>query len=373
MVVISLVIAVAIPILFLILLRRFDLYATGKASFNLATLFGGIVAYLLAAQINTMVDRLDWATWDQIVRYVAPVVEEILKSIILIYIVNRADFNYVVDGALYGFGAGIGFAVIENFQYITDPARAGTVLLVAVMRVFSTNLMHATGSGLIGTGLAFGRGDISRRARIGVALAGYGFAILNHMGFNILVNMKIATVVLLVFAIVMGVTGAALIWYIIRRGMRIQKEWVSEKLGMADRVTQQETKMVRNIETVDEVLSPVQQRFGSAKASLVRSLIYKQAEIGIKRKLLDAAPNEARKADIEAIIQDLGKDVQDLRNRIGAYCMLLVREVYLGTEGQMWNLLNSRIAAAGPNQKGGGLWDRMTERVKRTADEVDPS
>ena len=53
--------------------------------------------------------------------------------------------------------------------------------------------------------------------------------------------------------------------------------------------------------------------------------------------------------------------------------MLLVREVYLGTEGQMWNLLNARIAAAGPNQKGGGLWDRMTERVKRTADEVDPS
>lgn len=373
MVVISLVIAVTIPILFLFLLRRFDLYATGKASFNLATLIAGIVAYLAAAQINPMVDRLDWATWDQVVRYVAPVVEELLKSIILIYIVSRADFNYVVDGALYGFGAGIGFAVIENVQYITDPSRAKTVLLVAVMRVFSTNLMHATGSGLIGTGLAYGRGNVSMQARIGMALAGYGFAILNHMGFNILVNMKTAAIVLLVFAIVMGVTGAALIWYIIRRGMSIQKDWVSEKLGMADRVTQQETKMVRNIETVDEVLLPVQQRFGSAKASLVRSLIYKQAEIGIKRKLLDSANSESRKADIEAIIQDLGKDVQDLRNRIGAYCMLLVREVYLGNEGQMWNLLNARIAAAGPNQKGGGLWDRMTERVKRTADEVDPS
>jgi len=56
----------------------------------------------------------------------------------------------------------------------------------------------------------------------------------------------------------------------------------------------------------------------------------------------------------------------DLRNQIGTYCMILVREVYLGQDIQVWNLLNARIAAAGLGQKGGGLWDRVNVRMKET-------
>ena len=66
------------------------------------------------------------------------------------------------------------------------------------------------------------------------------------------------------------------------------------------------------------------------------------------------------------IIEGLVTDTNDLRNQIGTYCMILVREVYLGQDIQVWNLLNARIAAAGPGQKGGGLWDRVNVRMKET-------
>ena len=133
----------------------------------------------------------------------------------------------------------------------------------------------------------------------------------------------------------------------------------------------EETKVVSNIETINEVLRPVEQRFGSEKASLVRNLIYKQAEIGIKRKLLESVASETRKIEMEAIIKELASEVDVLRQNIGSYCMMMVREVYLGQDLQIWNLLNARVAAAGLGQKGGGLWDRVATRVKQNPDEAE--
>jgi RsiW-degrading membrane proteinase PrsW (M82 family) len=364
MVVISLGIALIVPVIFLFSLRNFDLYQTGQYRLNFLTLAGGIIAYLAAAQINPAVVNWGWASWDQVVRIVAPIVEEILKSLILIYIVTRADFNFVVDGAIYGFGVGIGFAIVENIEYVVGNPEIA--LVVAIARVFSTNLIHATGSGLIGTALANRRGDESKRAGW-IILAGYLFSIVFHGIFNTVVSAGTAILV----AVAFGAVGIGLIYYVIHRGMLIQQQWVAEKLGMIDRVTEQETKVVKNIETINEVLLPVEKRFGSQKAQLVRSLIYKQAEIGIKRKLLETDTNEDRKKEVNQIIEGLGKDINVLRNQIGAYCMMMVREIYLGQDIQMWNLLNARVAAAGLGQKGGGLWNRVAERVKESAPEED--
>ncbi|MBK9207159.1 MAG: PrsW family intramembrane metalloprotease [Anaerolineales bacterium] len=48
----------------------------------------------------------------------APILEEILKSLILIYLVKRAEFNYVVDGAIYGFGAGLVLPLSKIFNIL---------------------------------------------------------------------------------------------------------------------------------------------------------------------------------------------------------------------------------------------------------------
>ena len=354
----ALLIAFAVPVLFLWILRRYDLYQTGKSTFNIVTLVAGFFAYLLAAQINPAILNIGLVdSWNEIVRFWAPIVEEILKSLIIIYLVNRADFNYIVDGAIYGFGVGIGFAVIENVQYMNNNLEIA--FLVAIARVFSTNFVHATGSGIIGIALANQRDDKSKRAPL-IILAGYIFAIFFHALFNSMVSEGVAILV----AIIYGVIGVGLIYVIILRGMKIQKQWVTEKLDMTDRVTQQETQVVSNIEKINEVLLPIEKRFGTEKANLVRSLIYKQAEIGIKRNLLGKDTSEVRKAEINKIIAELGDDINKLRNQIGVYCMMMVREVYAGMDTQVFNLLNARIASAGTGQKGGGIWDRVTEKVK---------
>ena len=64
---------------------------------------------------------------------------------------RRPKFTYFVDGAIYGFAIGIGFAVFENYEYIAGSSAA---LNTAIGRVISTNLIHATASAIIG--IAFG-------------------------------------------------------------------------------------------------------------------------------------------------------------------------------------------------------------------------
>ena len=364
---ISLGIAFVVPLLFLLFLRKFDLYSTGKYSLNFVTILSGVIAYALAAQINPAMVNAGWVTWDQVIRVTAPIVEEILKAIILIYLVQRADFNYVVDGALYGFGAGIGFAIIENVEYVTGNPEIA--LTLAIARVFSTNLVHATGSGLIGTALAYRRGDSSWRGW-GIVLGGYAFSIVLHMVFNTMVNAGTFIAV----AIIFGLTGMALIYFVIKRGMNTQKQWVGEKLGAEDRVTKEETKAVTGIEkVVDELLKPFQDRFGSEKVPVVKDLLYKQAEIGIKRKLLDSTPSPTKRKEIEEIVLRLGREMEVLRKQIGVYPMMFVRTVYLDQDVKVWDTINARVAAASTGQKGGGLWDRATERVKQSPTQEDKS
>ncbi|MBI3161903.1 MAG: PrsW family intramembrane metalloprotease [Chloroflexi bacterium] len=360
-------VAFLFPLGFLYFIRRGDLYGTGKFHINIVTLVWGMVAYLLAAQINPAVINAGWATRDQVIRVVAPILEEFLKAIILIYLVQRADFNYVVDGAIYGFGAGIGFAIIENYEYVSGHPEIA--MSIAIARVLSTNLIHATGSGVIGTVLAFRRGELSWMGWLAVLL-GYVFSMAFHIGFNTMVSMGRAPLLL---AIVFGFTGLGLIWYAIKRGLNVQKNWVGEKLGMGDRVTKSEATVVRNIEDLSEVLTPIEKQFGAAKVPIVEGIIRKQAEIGIKRKLLEKTPSESKRKEIEEIIASLGMEMDVLRREAGSYCMMFVRTVYLEQDIKIWDAINSRIAEQNTGQKGGGLFDRATTRMKHRPSEEEKS
>jgi hypothetical protein len=181
-----------------------------------------------------------------------------------------------------------------------------------------------------------------------------------HIGFNTMVSAG----VFLIFAIIFGFVGLGLIWYAIRRGLNVQKEWVGRSLGATDRVTQSEMKVVRNIEDLNQVLIPVAKQFGPEKVPIVKAIILTQAEIGIKRELLKTTPSENKRREIEAIVQGLAKEMDVLRKKAGPYCMMFVRTVYLDQEIKVWDAIGARIKESGTGQVGGGLWDRTTSRIK---------
>jgi hypothetical protein len=79
-------------------------------------------------------------------RYVAPVLEETLKSLIIIGIFAANRIGFKLDAAIVGFAVGAGFAILENGYYIW--LFPGANLGVWLVRGFGTAIMHGGASAL---------------------------------------------------------------------------------------------------------------------------------------------------------------------------------------------------------------------------------
>ncbi len=131
-------------LLALILLDSFKLV-------RLRTVAGLIVAGGLAAIVSLVINRQlgivfnpDGATLS---RYVAPVVEEILKGAVIIFLITRHRVAFLVDAAIIGFAVGAGFAAVENIHYFI--ALENNSIALWVVRGFGTALMHGSVTAIV--------------------------------------------------------------------------------------------------------------------------------------------------------------------------------------------------------------------------------
>jgi protease PrsW len=81
-------------------------------------------------------------------RFVAPVVEEALKGLIIVYLVRRHAIGFPADAAIFGFAVGTGFAVIENLYYLVMFQDAH--IAIWVVRGFGTAIMHGGATAVFG-------------------------------------------------------------------------------------------------------------------------------------------------------------------------------------------------------------------------------
>lgn len=362
MIYIAYAIAVVIPLLALAAIYWFDVYKTGQFKIILASFGVGIIAFVLASEINKFTIGGGYLERMDVIRYSAPILEEILKGAILFYLVRRANFTYFVEGAVYGFAVGIGFAVVENFQYINAAPDAS--LIVAGSRVVSTNLIHAATSSVLGIILGrarFERG-LPRQALFG--LAGMLIAMVLHVAYNNLVT-RVDVSLLLIFAIACGAVSAGVIAYFVRSGFKEARAMLEESLGMADRVTSGEAAVVTRMDTIDTLLKPMRERFGDKKAEQIRRFLLAQARMGLLRKSLEKLDNESMKRSIEQEISKLRVEIDEARREVGSYAMLYLRHTIPEDASPLWGRLEAVIQerAAAPKQAGGmNLWANLQNR-----------
>ena len=165
-------------LLALILLDSFKLV-------KVRTVAGLIVAGGLAAvaslffnvQLGAALD-LDGTT---LARYAAPVVEEILKSAVITYLIARHRVAFLVDAAIIGFAVGAGFAAVENIHYFLALEENGIALWV--VRGFGTALMHGSVSAMMAI-ISKQLVDAHGGARLWVFLPGLALATSLHSAFN---------------------------------------------------------------------------------------------------------------------------------------------------------------------------------------------
>lgn len=114
-------------------------------------------------------------------RYLAPLVEETLKALVIVYLFRSHRIGFLVDSAIMGFAVGAGFAVVENFYYLY--AAGDAHLGVWIVRGFGTAVMHG---GVTAIFAVISQTLTERNMRINMALylPGLIAAILLHSAFN---------------------------------------------------------------------------------------------------------------------------------------------------------------------------------------------
>ncbi len=141
----------------------------------------GCVAALISYPINLVgldVIGLSFAT---LTRYVAPVVEEALKALIVILLIRRNRVGFLVDAAIYGFAVGAGFAILENLYYlqILPETRLGTW----IVRGFGTAMMHGGATAIFAIVAHTLAGQKPTRGRA-IYVPGFAVAVVLHSVFN---------------------------------------------------------------------------------------------------------------------------------------------------------------------------------------------
>lgn len=181
------VIAVCIPLLFLIFLSR-----DRRARYLLSFFCWGVFSVALAFILNEWFS-LSSAESGRVSFSVAPIVEEALKALpLLLFFRKRAPRNLVVFCA---FAAGIGFSIVETVYYFASVSPVTSSQLFPVLiRTVTTCLMHGMTTAVLGVGIAATLGYAFLRAPMLMGLLAVSATL--HSLFNVLLGTRLAIVAL---------------------------------------------------------------------------------------------------------------------------------------------------------------------------------
>ena len=152
----TLLITIVPSILILIYFFLSDKFKEPKGSIALV-FFLGICICLPAGYINSFMENnfKDIFSERLLFSFLGPAwCEELLKFIILYYVVlKRSEFNEPMDGIVYGVAVSLGFATLENYEYVFIYAEKWEIdpYQLAIWRSYSAVPMH----GLLGCVMGF--------------------------------------------------------------------------------------------------------------------------------------------------------------------------------------------------------------------------
>ena len=167
--------------LFLGALLLIDSYKLVALRAILLSVSAGVVAALASYGVNVVLRPALDLEFTRYSMNVAPVVEETLKAVFVVYLLRRNKVGFVVDAAIHGFGIGTGFALVENLYYLRVSPDA--TLWSWIVRGFGTAIMHGGTTAIVAM---VGRTLHNRfdTFRLWILLPGLGVAVVLHSLYN---------------------------------------------------------------------------------------------------------------------------------------------------------------------------------------------
>lgn len=352
MVLIAYGISILLPLAAIYAIFFLDMFGTGKGStVGTSLLWGLLGSFALAYLVNTQMQSLFDLPFQTISTRTAPIVEELLKALILIYFIRQPRFRYFVDGAVYGYAAGIGFAISENIFYVAhNPTGAEGVLTLAISRGLSAALMHAAASAIVGISFGMSRRSTGFKAILEPAL-GIFLAVLLHFIYNnaLFALATQAPLMLLLVGVGIGLGGGGMIAFFIRWGLAEEQKRFADALDESHRISGAEVRAIQNLGSpaIDAILEEMAVIFGEEKAFQIQDMLVLQANIGILRNNLTGSANEHLRKAWQVEVDQMTLKIDEIRLHLGTYVMTLLRSL-LPEDDLHWNEFMEEMAAYDP-------------------------
>ncbi len=296
-------------------------------SIAIGILVGGLAA-LSAVFFNEVVMATFQIPFQTYSHYGAPVVEELLKGGLLIYLIERGKVGFAIDATIYGFALGTGFALVENSAYLMQLENAP--LSLWIIRGFGTAIMHGGATALFGvtSKLIIDRKGGGRWPYlVGLIPAAIFHSLYNHFFFPPLIN-TLLTLMLLV--LVLGT-----VFYV---GERFMRRWVSQ--GMDTDLDSLEQVRSGNISHTNagEFLISIRSRFPPEVVLDMVALYQLQLELAVRAKAILMMRESGTPVVITPEDRDRVREWHYLQKSVGRTALLLMSPLFYGSRQDVWQL-----------------------------------
>ena len=303
-------------------------------SFKLTPLWrvaGAIVAGCAAAAVSFLLSGWWLGHWDRPLGSwaAAPPLEEILKALFIWWLVRTGRIGFMVEGAIYGFAAGAGFAAAENLVYLRF--LGGASLYVWILRGFGTAVMHGGATAIVGI-LAASLAHGAALARAAAFTSGLVIAICIHMFYN----SPLLPPVPAVCVVLIGVP--ALMAAIFVRSERALERWMGEGFD-ADLELLDLISSGRFSEThAGQYLQSLRDSFAAPVVADMLCLLQIYAELAVRAKAELLKREAGLMPEPDAEVASRLEELQHLEKNLGRTGMLALSPLLAGRSRRLWEL-----------------------------------
>ncbi len=261
--------------------------------------------------------------------YVAPVVEELLKAIYVVWLIRRSKVGFVADAATYGFAVGTGFAFVENVLLLQSYPSA--TIWAWIVRGFGTALMHGGTTAIV----AMMTRTLQKRAtdfRPQAVLPGLAAAMLLHSLYNqFLVSPLLATaLIVLVLPSIMVV--------LFQKSERETRTWLGTGFDMDQELLRVTRAGAVSDTPVGQYLKELRTSFPPEIIVDTMCLLRLRAELGVRAKgmllLREAGFEAAADPSLPAKLQEM----RYLERSIGRTGMRALKPFIQISSQDLWQL-----------------------------------
>lgn len=318
------------PVLgFLAALLYLDSYKLVKLRAIIAIVACG--AIVAGASYVTNGYAIEWTRIDltHFSRYVAPITEELLKSLVIVALIRSHRIGFLVDAAIFGFAVGTGFAAVENLYFLHLVPDAG--VSTWIVRGLGTAIMHGGATAIFAVmGLAMM--ERAPGVTLTALLPGFGLAVLLHSAYNhLLVRPEMATLAILVVL-------PPLLYLVFQRSEKSVGDWLGQGFDA-------DTEMLELINSgrlsdspVGAYLSTLKSKFkGSVVADLICYLrLY--IELALRAKGILMMRESGFDVPIDEDTQAKFVEIRYLESSIGKTGLLALQPMCHMSHRDLWQL-----------------------------------